>query len=34
MLLATVTPVQVRPVEAWDLLDFLRRGSEAVLGGV
>jgi hypothetical protein len=33
MLLATATPVQVRPVEAWDLLDILSRGSEAVLGG-
>ncbi len=33
MLLATATPVQLRPVEAWDLLDVLSRGSEAVLGG-
>ena len=33
MLLATATPVQLRPVEAWDLLDILSRGSEAVLGG-
>jgi hypothetical protein len=33
MLLATATPVQLRPVEAWDLLDVLGRGSEAVLGG-
>ena len=33
MLLATATPVQVRPVEAWDLLDALSRGSDAVLGG-
>lgn len=33
MLLATATPVQLRPVEAWDLLDVLARGSEAVLGG-
>lgn len=33
MLLATATPVQIRPVEAWDLLDILSRGSEAVLGG-
>ena len=32
MLLATATPVQLRPVEAWDLLDVLSRGSEAVLG--
>lgn len=34
MLLATATPVQLRPVEAWDLLDVLSRGSEAVLGGM
>ena len=33
MLLATATPVQLRPVEAWDLLDVLARGSESVLGG-
>ena len=33
MLLATATPVQLRPVEAWDLLDVLARGSEEVLGG-
>lgn len=33
MLLATATPVQLRPIEAWDLLDVLSRGSEAVLGG-
>lgn len=33
MLLATATPVQIRPVEAWDLLDILSRGSESVLGG-
>ena len=33
MLLATATPVQIRPVEAWDLLDVLSRGSEAILGG-
>lgn len=33
MLLATATPVQLRPVEAWDLLDVLSRGSEVVLGG-
>ncbi len=32
MLLATATPVQLYPVEAWDLLDVLSRGSEAVLG--
>lgn len=34
MLLATATPVQLRPVEAWDLLDVLSRGSESVLGGM
>ncbi|MGH8501563.1 MAG: phospholipase D-like domain-containing anti-phage protein [Gammaproteobacteria bacterium] len=33
LLLATATPVQLHPVEAWDLLDALARGSEAVLGG-
>lgn len=33
MLLATATPVQIRPVEAWDLLDILSRGSDTVLGG-
>jgi len=33
MLLATATPVQLRPVEAWDLLDVLSRGSEAVSVG-
>jgi len=32
LLLATATPVQLRPVEAWDLLDILSRGDEAVLG--
>lgn len=32
MLLATATPVQLYPVEAWDLLDALSRGNEAVLG--
>jgi hypothetical protein len=32
MLLATATPVQLRPIEAWDLLDVLSRGSDAVLG--
>lgn len=34
MLLATATPVQLRPIEAWDLLDVLSRGSDAVLGGM
>lgn len=32
LLLATATPVQLRPVEAWDLLDILSQGEEAVLG--
>jgi hypothetical protein len=27
------TPVQIHPIEAWDLLDALARGSDAVLGG-
>ena len=34
MLLATATPVQLRPIEAWDLLDILSRGSDDVLGGL
>lgn len=33
MLLATATPVQLHPVEAWDLLDILSQGHEGVLGG-
>jgi hypothetical protein len=33
MLLATATPVQLHPVEAWDLLHILSHGSEGVLGG-
>jgi superfamily II DNA or RNA helicase len=32
LLLATATPVQLRPIEAWDLLDILSRGSDGVLG--
>lgn len=32
LLLATATPVQLRPVEAWDLLDILSRGDHSVLG--
>ena len=32
LLLATATPVQLHPVEAYDLLDALARGSPAVLG--
>ncbi len=33
MLLATATPVQLHPVEAWDLLHILAHGSDSVLGG-
>ena len=33
LLLATATPVQLHPIEAFDLLDALGRGSDAVLGG-
>lgn len=33
MLLATATPVQLHPVEAWDLLHILSCGNEGVLGG-
>jgi len=33
MLLATATPVQLHPVEAWDLLHLLSHGNESVLGG-
>lgn len=32
MLLATATPVQLHPIEAWDLLSILAAGNEAVLG--
>ena len=32
LLLATATPVQIRPIEAWDLLDVLSRGDESVYG--
>jgi superfamily II DNA or RNA helicase len=32
MLLATATPMQLYPVEAWDLLDILARGNDLVLG--
>ena len=32
MLLATATPVQLHPVEAWDLLNVLSRGGKSVLG--
>ncbi len=34
LLLATATPVQLHPVEAWDLLDALNRGNASVLGGI
>jgi hypothetical protein len=33
LLLATATPVQIHPIEAWDLMDALARGADAVLGG-
>jgi len=33
LLLATATPVQLHPIEAWDLMDALSKGSETVLGG-
>lgn len=33
MLLATATPVQLHPVEAWDLLHTLSHGNPGVLGG-
>jgi hypothetical protein len=33
MLLATATPVQLHPVEAWDLLHTLSHGNDGVLGG-
>lgn len=32
LLLATATPVQLHPIEAFDLLDALTQGSESVLG--
>lgn len=32
MLLATATPVQLYPIEAWDLLNILAQGSDRVLG--
>jgi len=32
LLLATATPVQMRPIEAWDLLDTLNRGDDSVIG--
>jgi hypothetical protein len=32
LMLATATPVQLNPVEAWDLLDILSRDNEKVLG--
>lgn len=33
LLLATATPVQLHPVEAWDLLHTLSHGNDGVLGG-
>ncbi|MGI6377429.1 MAG: phospholipase D-like domain-containing anti-phage protein [Anaerolineae bacterium] len=32
LLLATATPIQLHPIEGWDLLDVLARGNEMVLG--
>ena len=32
MLLATATPVQIHPIEAWDLLFILSQGNDFVLG--
>ena len=32
MLLATATPVQLYPIEAWDLLNILSQGNDSVLG--
>lgn len=32
MLLATATPVQLNPIEAWDLLNILAQGSDHVMG--
>jgi len=32
LLLATATPVQLDPIEAWDLLNALNKGNESVLG--
>ncbi|HEY8805781.1 MAG TPA: phospholipase D-like domain-containing anti-phage protein, partial [Clostridium sp.] len=32
MLIATATPVQLHPIEAWDLLNILSQGSDGVLG--
>lgn len=34
MLLATATPVQLNPVEAWDLLNILAQGADSVLGTI
>jgi len=34
MLLATATPVQLYPIEAWDLLNILAFGSESVFGNI
>ena len=33
VLLATATPVQLDPIEAWDLLSVLAEGNDTVLGG-
>jgi hypothetical protein len=33
LLLATAMLVQLHPIEVWDLMDALGRGSQALLGG-
>jgi len=32
LILATATPVQIYPIEAWDLINILARNNESVLG--
>lgn len=32
MLLATATPVQLHPIEAWDLMEILSQKNDSVLG--
>ncbi|MEY2832888.1 MAG: hypothetical protein RLZZ574_2147 [Cyanobacteriota bacterium] len=34
MILATATPVQFHPIEAWDMLNVLSKGSDQVLGNL
>lgn len=33
-MLATATPVQLYPIEAWDLLNVISQNNESVLGSV